>query len=122
MDNNSVFIKNILDSSNLDTISNISSLSIITLNNNSINDLQKGGRKSETSFTESYLTTTNDITYGKKNKKTKKSIMSTRNKKNKKKKKETDDTSSSESSNSSSFNDSEDSTSISSDEYPLFNY
>ncbi|VVU94922.1 hypothetical protein CPAV1605_647 [seawater metagenome] len=118
MSNTSVFIKNILDSTEVDTISVLNSISIIDLNNQT----QLGGKvDSNILSSDSSLITTNDfIEYGKKkkSKKAKKqSLFKTR-----KVNEEDSSDSDSMSSDTSSFEDSMDSTSISSDVYPLFNY
>ncbi len=117
MNNTSVFIKSILDSSEIaDTISVINSFSIVDLNNQ-----LGGGLESELESDSSIVTTNDIIEYGKKtpkNKGKKNSLFKTR----KNIKEDSDSDLDSTSSNSSSFEDSMDSTSISSDEYPLFSY
>ncbi len=118
MSDTSVFIKNLLDSVDLDTVSVLNSISIVDFQNQ-----QGGGINDYTSETDSYLTTTNDVEYGKKkNKKSKKkdSLFKTR------KIVENDSDDEINDSSSSSIEDSMDSTSdsvtMSSDKYPLFNY
>ncbi len=117
MNDTSVFIRSLDEYSN-DTVSVINSISIIDLKNEN----QIGGGKNYSSETDSYLTTTNDIEYGKKkkNKGEKKSLF--RNRKVKKNNKNSSDSESSDVSSSSSLNDSSDSTSMTSDAYPLFHY